>query len=114
LRCPIGALPRLVGPLTAASVQVLPPRTRVVGARFQLGAASPLLGLPVGELVDLAVSLDELWGGTAARLGELLAGAPGPNAALELLQRYLIGRQVRAERPDPLVAGAVRRLMRWL
>jgi len=113
LQCPIGALPRLVGPLTAASVQVLPRHTTVVGARFQPGVASPLIGLPADELVDLTVRLDDLWGGTASRLGEILADAPGSEAALELLQRYLIGRQARTERPDPLVAEAVRRLMPW-
>lgn len=113
LQCRIGDLPRLVGPLATASVQVLPSHTTVVGARFQPGAASPLLGLPAGELVDLTVPLDDVWGGAAARLGELLAGAPGPDAALELLQRYLVCRQARTERPDPLVAEAVRRLMPW-
>jgi AraC-like DNA-binding protein len=113
LQCQIGAMPRLAGPLTAASVQVLPAYTTVVGARFQPGAASPLLGLPADELVDLTVRLDYLWGGTAARLGELLAAAPGPDAALGLLQRYLVCRQARTDRPDPLVAEAVRRLMPW-
>jgi AraC-like DNA-binding protein len=113
LHCPIGALPRLVGPLRAPSVQVLPPDTTVVGARFLPGAASPLLGLPADELVDLTVQLDDLWGGTAARLGEVLADAPGPDAALELLQRYLVCRQARTGRPDPLVTEAARRLMPW-
>jgi AraC-like DNA-binding protein len=113
LHCPVGAPPRLVGPLTAASVQVLPPHTTVVGARFWPGAASPLLGLPGDELVDLTVPLDELWSSAAARLGELLADAPGPDAALELLQRYLVHRQARADRPDPLVTRAARQLMPW-
>lgn len=113
LHCPIGALPRLVGPLTAAHVQVLPPHTTVVGARFWPGAASPMLGLPADELVDLTVTLDDLWGGAAARLGELLAAASGPDAAVELLQRYLLRRQARTAGPDPLVAEAVRRLMPW-
>lgn len=40
LQCPIGALPRLVGPLTVASVQVLPSHATLVGARFWPGAAS--------------------------------------------------------------------------
>jgi hypothetical protein len=43
--------------------------------RFQPGAASLLLNLPADELVGLSVQLDELWGVTAIRLGELLAGA---------------------------------------
>jgi hypothetical protein len=51
------------------------PHTTVVGVRFQPGAASLLLNLPADELVGLSVQLDELWGVTAIRLGELLAGA---------------------------------------
>jgi len=113
LHCPIGGVPWLVGPLTAASVEVLPPHTTVVGVRFWPGAASSLLGLPADELVDLTVRLDELWRSAALWLGELLAAVPGPDAAAELLQRYLVGRLSRADRPDPLVAAAVRRLMPW-
>ena len=114
LQCLIGAVPRLVGPLTAAaSAQVLPTDCAVVGVRFWPGEASPLLGVPADELVDLTVRLDDVWGGAAVRLGEALAAAPGPDAALELLQRYLAERQARTEHPDPLVAEAVRRLMPW-
>jgi AraC-like DNA-binding protein len=113
LHCPIGGLPRLVGPLTGPSAQVLPPRTTVVGVRFWPGAASPMLGLPVEDLVDLTVRLDDLWGDAATRLAELLAGAPGPDAALELLQRCLVYRQARTHRRDPLLTEAVRRLMPW-
>ena len=46
LQCPAGAIPQLMEPLTAASVQVLPAHTTVVGVRFWPGAASPLLGVP--------------------------------------------------------------------
>jgi AraC-like DNA-binding protein len=107
------AAARLVGPLTVGTVEVLPPRTAVIGARFWPGAASPLLGVPADELMDVTLPLDDLWAGAAARLGELLAGAPGPDAALELLQRYLVRRQQCADLPDPLVTEAVRRLMPW-
>lgn len=114
LQCSIGGVPRLVGPLTSANVHLVPAYTTIVGVRFWPGSAAPLLGLPAGELVDLAVPADEVWGGdTAARLGELLADASEPEAALERLQRYLCSRQERADNPDPLVAEAVRRLMPW-
>ncbi len=113
LHCPIGGLPRLIGPLTGPSAQMLPPYTTVVGARFWPGAASPLLGVPADDLVDLVVELDDLWGGAATRLGELLAIAPGPGAALEMLQRFLVCRQMRTDRPDPLVTEGVRGLMPW-
>jgi len=113
LHCPIGGLPRLVGPLTAARVEVLPPDTTVVGVRFWPGAAAPLLGVPAEELVDLTVQLDDLWADKAVRLGELLADAPGPDAALDHLHLYLLYRQARAGNPDPLVTVAARRLMPW-
>jgi AraC-like DNA-binding protein len=113
LHCPLGGLPRVIGPLTRASIQVLQPSTAIVGARFWPGSAAPLLGLPVDELVDFTVDLDELWKGTALRLGELLASAPDPQSGLELLQRFLVSRQTRAAAPDQLVSAAVRRLMPW-
>lgn len=113
LHCPLGGVPSVIGPLTAASVAVLPPFTTVVGVRFWPGAAAPLLGLPVDELVDLTVQLDDLWRRSAVQLGELLAGEAGPQSALATLQRTLVGRQTRAADPDPIVSTAVRRLMPW-
>jgi AraC-like DNA-binding protein len=111
LQCPLGGLPRVIGPLTRATVQVLPPSTTVVGVRFWPGAASLLLGLPVDELLDLSVELGDLWRGNAVRLGELLAASTDPVSALDVLQRFLSGRQVRGVSPDTLVSAAVRRLM---
>jgi AraC-like DNA-binding protein len=113
LHCPLGELPRVIGPLTRAGLQVLPPSTAVVGARLWPGSAASLLGLPVVELVDTTQEHDTVWQGTAVRLGELLAGAPDPETGLELLQRFLVGRQRRAAAPDELVSAAVRRLMPW-
>jgi AraC-like DNA-binding protein len=113
LHCPLGGLPSVIGPLTAARITVLPPFTTVVGARFWPGSAAPLFGLPIDELVDLTVQLDDLWGCSAVRLGELLAGEPGPQSALAMLQRILVSRQTRAADPDPIVSAAVRRLMPW-
>jgi AraC-like DNA-binding protein len=107
LHCPIGGVPRLIGPLTRAHLQVIPPRTTIVGVRFMPGAGTPLLGVPADELVDCAV---DFWGPTADALGSAVADAAGPQAALLAVQRYLAGRQLR---PDPVVAEMVRRLMPW-
>ncbi|MGH3588046.1 MAG: DUF6597 domain-containing transcriptional factor [Pseudonocardia sp.] len=113
LHVQIGGLPRLVGPLTAATVEVLPPHTTVVGVRFWPGAVSSILGRPTDELVDRAVRLDDVWGDAAVRVGEALADVTTPEAALELLQRRLAARCTQAARPDPIVTEAVRRLMPW-
>jgi AraC-like DNA-binding protein len=112
LQCRLGAAPRLVGPLTTAKTEVLPPHVTIVGARFWPGAASPLVGLPADELIDQIVSFSDL-PGQAAPLAAALAEAPGPDAALEVLQFDLVRRQVHAAAPDPLVAEAVQRLMPW-
>lgn len=114
LHCPIGGVPRLVGPLTSANVHLVPAHTTIVGIRFWPGMAAPLLGLPAEELVDQAMPADNVWGdGIAIRLDDLLADASEPDAALERLQHYLCCRQERADDPDPLVAKAVRQLMPW-
>lgn len=112
LQCPIGATPRLVGPLTRAKVEILPPGLTIVGARFWPGAASSLLGVPADELVDQLVPFDEVWG-EASDLSVRLAQAPGPDAALQALQLDLVRRQARTPPADSLVAEAVWWLMPW-
>ncbi|MET9271657.1 DUF6597 domain-containing transcriptional factor [Kribbella sp. NPDC003557] len=107
LHCPVGGVPRLIGPLTRAHLQVIPPRTTIVGVRFLPGAGTPLLGVPADELVDCAV---DLWGPAADAIGSAVAVAPSPQAALLGVQRYLAGQELR---PDPVVAELVRRLMPW-
>jgi AraC-like DNA-binding protein len=113
LHCPVGSVPRVVGPLTGPSVEWLAPEETVVGVRFQPGVAGTVLGMPARELVDRTVGLDELWGRAALALGEHVAGAPSPEAALDGVQHELAGRRVDATPPDPLVAEVVQQLMPW-
>jgi AraC-like DNA-binding protein len=112
LQCPIGAAPRLVGPLTRAKEHILAPGVTIVGARFWPGAAAPLLGVRADELVDQVVPLGEA-ATEASDLTMQLAEAPEPDAALRLLQADLLRREALMPSPDPLVASAVRRLMPW-
>lgn len=123
LHCPLGSpprpeaqanqTPRLVGPLTGPSVEVLAPGTTVIGARFHPGAAAALLGLPACELVDLTVPLDDVVGPAAVALGERLYLAGAPAVALSVLQDFLVDHRAGAAEPDPVVSEAVRRLMPW-
>jgi AraC-like DNA-binding protein len=107
--CAVGAIPHVVGPLTGPRVEVLAPGTTVVGMRLRPGAAGALLGVPPSELVDLAVPADALWGLAASTLGDQVATAGSPAAAIAALQGNILAR--RDADPDPLVAEAVRRLM---
>lgn len=106
---PVGGRPRLTGPLTGPQVDVIPPRTTVVGVRFHPGAVRVPVALD--ELVDQRVRLDELWGSAADRLAEAIALRP--DAAVSLVQDHLLARYRVSGGVDPLVAEAVRRLMPW-
>jgi AraC-like DNA-binding protein len=113
LVCPVGSVPRIVGPLTRPLVELLAPGTTVVGVRFRPGAAPAVLDRPATELLDLAVDTGALWGRSAVALGERVEGAPSPADALADLQRHVVGRLGDAPDPDPLVSEAVRQLMPW-
>ena len=108
LSCRVGSLPRLSGPRTRATVDVLAPGTTLVGIRFRPGAAPRLIGVPASALVDESVTLD-----AAAALGERIAEAPSAWEAAALLEAEVAGQLVDAARPDALVAEAVRRLAPW-
>jgi AraC-like DNA-binding protein len=111
LHIPIGGRPQLVGPSTGPNVEVIPPHTTLVGVRFHPGG--PRFPMALADLVDERVGLEELWGGTAERLGEAVAAAPGPEAALGVVQAHLRQTFQSAGHSDPLVREAVRRLMPW-
>lgn len=113
LICELGAAPRLVGPQTGPTDELLAPGTTVVGVRFKPGAAPSVLGMPASELVDVAVGAEELWGGAAAALGERVAGSGSPGAAAATLEREIAARLAGAAGPDPIAAEAVSLLLPW-
>ncbi|MFE5711264.1 helix-turn-helix domain-containing protein [Streptomyces sp. NPDC056501] len=81
---------------------------RYAGIRFAPGEAPAILGVPARELRDRRVALGALWGeAEARRLGERIAEAADPAAALEALAlRTAAG----APAPDPLLRAVVARL----
>jgi AraC-like DNA-binding protein len=109
---PIGSHPQLVGPLTGPEIEVIPAHTTIVGVRFRPGAAPPLPAV-LDHLVDQRVGLAELWGSSADRLVEAMAGAATPERALMLLQAHLVREFRSVVGMDPLVGEAVKALMPW-
>jgi AraC-like DNA-binding protein len=65
-----------VGPMRTAAVVDVAGRVDLLGVRFRPGAAALMLDAPLGEMCDLHVPLDALWGRVAAELGDALAAAP--------------------------------------
>ena len=58
--------PVVIGPWTEPFVARLAPGTMIVGARCHPGRAPSLLGLPASTLLNQAVTLHSMWGGTAS------------------------------------------------
>lgn len=112
LHFPIGGRPRLLGPLTGPSLEILPPRTVLIGVRLHPAAAPPLPTV-LDDLVDQRIDLGVLWGGMAERLAEEVVGAATAEAALMRVQRRLLEAYRASGTLDPLLREAVLRLMPW-
>ena len=112
LHWPIGGQPRLLGPLTGPVVEVIPPRTTIVGVRFRPGS-NPLLPFALADLLDQGVGLADLGHLWVDRVGEAMVNAPTPASALTVLQSQLLDEVRATTRPDPLMGEAVHLLMPW-
>lgn len=112
IHVPLGGQPRLMGPLTGPRLEVIPPHTIIVGARF-LPAGAPPLPVMLEELVDENVGLSEVWGGSAERLGEAMALSGRDERAVAVLEAFLLREFRAAERIDRAIREAVSALMPW-
>ncbi|MFI8524722.1 DUF6597 domain-containing transcriptional factor [Promicromonospora sukumoe] len=112
IHLPVGGSPQLVGPLTGPEIEIVPPRTTIVGVRFRPGTP-PSLPTTLDDLVDQRVDLADLWAAEVDGLVDRTAGSRTPERALEVLEAHLLGRLRRAAGPDPLVGAAVDALMPW-
>jgi AraC-like DNA-binding protein len=61
----------------------------LIGVSFRPGGSFPFSGGPAGEVQDLSVPLETLWGFTAHVLREQLLEATTPFAKFEVLERFL-------------------------
>jgi AraC-like DNA-binding protein len=112
LFCIVGSIPKLVGPQTRPTEELLAPGTVAVGARFRPGAAPPLLGEVASELLDGEFHADGLWGRAAVGLAEEIAEARSPEAALVSVESALLKRVLtEAASVDPLALEIVRHLL---
>jgi AraC-like DNA-binding protein len=79
----------------------------VAGVHFKPGGAYPFLKLPSGELHNLHVGLDSLWGGAAGEMRERLLAAATPEAKVRVIERALLAAAGGAPARHPAVAFAL-------
>lgn len=64
----------------------------VVGVHFQPGGAAPILHLPLSEIMDRHVGLDDIWGQQAVGLRERLQDAKTSSTLFAVLEEVLMER----------------------
>jgi AraC-like DNA-binding protein len=99
----------LMGARSTPAVIDTDEQRHLVSVEFRWGGAAAFLAVPLEEVRDELVGLDELWGRPGARLRERLCEAPDP---LRVLQDELLAQLRRAPRTDPGVLLAVAQLQR--
>lgn len=79
----------------------------VIGVHFKPGGAFPFFELPAGELHNLHVGLDDLWGAVAHDLREQLLAATTPTAKFRVLEKYLLAQTIKPLARHPAVRFAL-------
>lgn len=82
-----------------------------LGVHFRPGGAFPFFGLPAGELQDVTLSLEDLWGPVANGLRERILEAATPEARFGIMEEALLAR-ARGLSRHPAIAFALRELRR--
>jgi AraC-like DNA-binding protein len=100
--------PLLCGPRSECSIIDTRPLASSMGVLFKPGSAFPFLGTPVGELHNLNVSLESLWGRKADELRDRLLEARTPEARFRILEQSLLAQVNLAWERHPAVTYALR------
>ena len=110
-----GMGPAVVGTMRTASLYPVRGTVDMFGVRFRPGGAARFLGVPLRELTDRRVPLDELWGSGAARLADA-ADPVTMDERVAVAERVLLARlrawAARLTAAEELAARAVTLLRR--
>jgi len=99
----------VAGPHSESSILDTSRAASVLGVHFKPGGAFPFLGVPAGELHNLEVPLDVLWGSGADELRERALSARSTEARFRVLEESLLAR-ARTLARHAAVAFALREL----
>ena len=91
-----------VGTMRTAAIHELTGRVDMLGVRFHPGCGLPFIGVPLSEITDQRVPLDEIWGRDALQLADP-AIAPLQRALTRRLHRWMSN----ASADEPLATRAI-------
>jgi len=88
-----------------------PAFSNMFGVRFKAGGAYPFFHFPMGEVTDLIVDMQQVWGAFVEELRERLFEAADTQARFLLLERMLLERLSEERNNISLVSAANRALL---
>lgn len=94
----------VAGPDSRSIVDRLPRGALVVGIRFQPGAASAWLGVPLSEIVDSRVPLAEFWRDDTDRLLDQVAAKRNASRVAMALEAFLLNKLAQVGPADTQIA----------
>ncbi|ORW50454.1 AraC family transcriptional regulator [Mycobacterium paraense] len=97
----------VAGPHRASYITDIAADEPAMAIHFRPGGAFPFLGVPLGDVEDQAVGLEEIWGRGGREVHERLIAAPSVAARFGILEEFLLSRARFAVRRDPRVAAAL-------
>jgi len=98
----------ITGSHTASYVSNIAAGEPVMAIHFRPGGAFPFLGIPLGDIEDRYIGIDEVWGSDGRDLHERLIETRSAEARFALLEEFLLSRPwLSADRQPAVIAAMV-------
>jgi AraC-like DNA-binding protein len=97
----------ITGSHTASYVSDIAADEPVVAIHFRPGGAFPFFGVPLSDLENNYVGLDQVWGRDGRELHERLIEAPSAPARFSIVEKFLLSRSWSSANRNPGVATAM-------
>jgi AraC-like DNA-binding protein len=97
----------ITGSHTASYVSNIAAGEPVMAVHFRPGGAFPFLGIPLGDLEDAYVGIDQVWGSDGRDLHERLIETSSTEARFQILEEFLLSRPGLSIDREPGVAAAM-------
>ena len=97
----------LTGSHTASYVSEMAADEPAMAVHFRPGGAFPFLGIPLSDLENAHVGLDQIWGRAGIELHERLIDTPTMAARFSILENFLLSRPWSSARRHPCVAAVL-------
>lgn len=97
----------ITGSHSASYVSNIPAGEPVMAVHFRPGGAFPFLGIPLGDLEDAYVGIEEVWGSDGRDLHERLIETSSAQARFQILEQFLLSRPSLTTDRHPGVAAAI-------